>query len=244
MANLNGAANNVAVWAQTARNAYYPQPAPDAFYAGDATPAQYIGPLRDYYAFTWGDALFMVLDQYWHSPVTVDNQFGADHDQKGQRDLWQVTISDTQYQWLRRTLETSTAKHKFVFAHHVNGTGRGGVEVAGTYEWGDQKQLAAKRPGWPSPIHQLMARSGVTIFFQGHDHLFARQELDGVVYQTLPEPANPFYTTETADAYKSGDQLPNSGHLRVAVAASGVRVDYVRSYLDRPDEVAFSYTVK
>ena len=29
MANLNGTAENVAVWAQTARNAYYPQPAPD-----------------------------------------------------------------------------------------------------------------------------------------------------------------------------------------------------------------------
>jgi hypothetical protein len=30
MANLDGTADNVAVWAQTARNAYYPQPAPDS----------------------------------------------------------------------------------------------------------------------------------------------------------------------------------------------------------------------
>jgi hypothetical protein len=34
--NLNGTPNNVAVWAQNARNRYYPQPAPDNFYTGDA----------------------------------------------------------------------------------------------------------------------------------------------------------------------------------------------------------------
>ena len=33
------------------------------------------------------------------------------------------------------------------------------------------------------PVHQLMVKNGVTIFFQGHDHLFARQERDGMVYQ-------------------------------------------------------------
>ncbi len=39
-----------AVWAQTARNAYYPLPAPEAFYSGDVEPVQFIGQLRDYYA--------------------------------------------------------------------------------------------------------------------------------------------------------------------------------------------------
>ena len=68
------------------------------------------------------------------------------------------------------------------------------------------------------PIHQLMAQNHVTIFFQGHDHIFVRQELDGVIYQTLPEPANPFYTAENEDAFESGDKLPNSGHVRVTVA--------------------------
>jgi len=67
MANLNGTADNVAVWAQTARNTYYPQPAPDNFYTGDAEPVEFIGQLCDYYAFTWGDALFVVIDPYWHS---------------------------------------------------------------------------------------------------------------------------------------------------------------------------------
>ena len=131
MANLDGTPNNVAVWTQTARNAYYPQPAPDSFYTGDTQIVPNIGLLRDYYAFTLGDALYVVIDLYWHSPVSVDNQFGASNDPNGAQDLWNVTLGDEQYQWFKRTLETSTARYKFVFAHHVLGTGRGGVELAG-----------------------------------------------------------------------------------------------------------------
>lgn len=250
MANLNGTANNVAVWAQTARNAYYPQPAPDIFYSGDATSARDIGPLRDYYAFAWGDALFVILDQYWHSPVTVDNQFGAGRDQKGQRDLWQITIGDAQYQWFRQTLASSQAKYKFVFSHHVLGTQRGGIDVADKFEWGDTANLAAHRPGWDKTIHQVMAENHVTIYFQGHDHIFVRQELDGVIYQTLPEPADPNYSLFNANAYRSGDKLPNTGYVRVKVAPAGVTVDYVRTYLPQAEksghtsgEVAFTYTV-
>jgi len=250
LANLNGTADDVAVWAQTARNSLYPQPAPDAFYAGDPDPVAFIGPLRDYYAWTWGDALFVVLDQYWHSPVTVDNPFGADHDPKGGRDLWQVTIGDAQYRWFQQTLAASTAKYKFVFSHHVLGTQRGGIELAGEYEWGDAANLAAHRPGWDRTIHQLMADHGVTIYFQGHDHIFVHQELDGVVYQTLPQPADPNYALNNAAAYRSGDKLPNSGYMRVSVAPAGVTVDYVRTWLpqDVPTghtsgEVAYTYTI-
>jgi hypothetical protein len=243
LANLDGTPDNVAVWAQNARNAYYPQPAPDAFYTGDAEPVEFIGLLRDYYAFTWGDALFVVIDPYWHSPQAVDNPYGAERGQKGKRDLWNVTLGEAQYQWFKQTLETSDAKYKFVFTHHVLGTGRGGVELADGYEWGDTANLSAHRPGWDKTIHQLMADNGVTIFFQGHDHIFVRQELDGVIYQTLPEPANPFYTYENENAYQSGDKYPNSGHLRVSVSPDGVTVDYIRSYLDRPDEVAFTYHI-
>jgi len=244
LANLDGTAENVAVWAQTARNAYYPQPAPDDFYTGNLESVEHIGLLRDYYAFTWGDALFVVIDPYWHSPQTVDNQFGADRNQKKNRDLWNVTLGEAQYRWFRQTIETSTAKYKFVFTHHVLGTGRGGIELANGYEWGDSANLTKHRPGWDKTIQQIMVDNHVTIFFQGHDHIFARQELDGVIYQTLPEPANPFYSWENEDAFTSGDKFPNSGHVRVTVSLDGVTVDYVRSYLHQPDEVGFSYTVK
>jgi hypothetical protein len=243
LANIDGTPNNVAVWAQTARNAYYPQPAPNSFYTGDTQPVEFIGQLRDYYAFIWGDALFVIIDPYWHSTQTVDNQFGASRDDKKNRNLWDITLGDAQYQWFQQTLENSTARYKFVFAHHVNGTGRGGIEVADSYEWGDAKNLAAHRPGWDKTIQQIMADTHVTIFFQGHDHLFARQELDGVTYLTLPTPADPNYATDNAEAFLTGDKLPASGHVRVTVSPNGVTVDFVRSYLEKPDEVAFSFTL-
>ena len=76
-----------------------------------------------------------------------------------------------------------------------------------------------------------MARTGVTVFFQGHDHLYAHQELDGIVYQSCPNPADDTYQAFNRDAYRSGTVLPNSGHLRGTVAPDTVRVDYHRSFL-------------
>ncbi len=250
--------NMVPVWAQNARNLYYPVPGPNdavtgTFYSGNTTSLPGIGLLRDYYAWQHGDALFVVIDPYWGSPAMVDNGLGG----QGAKvtDRWLITHGDPQYAWLKQTLETSTAKWKFVFAHHVMGTGRGGVEIAKQYEWGGQNAdgsngFASHRPTWALPIHQLMVANKVTVFFQAHDHLFAHEQLDGVVYQELPNPADFTYTAFNADAYPSGDVLPNSGYVRVTVSPASVKVDYVREWLPKDETpaqksgtVAFSYTV-
>jgi hypothetical protein len=250
---LDGTPNNVAVWAQTARNAHYAQPAPGGFYSGNGEVVPYIGLLRNYYAWTWGDALFVVIDPYWSSPVAVDNLFGGTDKRTGS--MWDLTHGDAQYQWLKATLEGSRAKYKFVFAHHVMGTGRGGIELATQWEWGGQNskgvyEFATQRPTWAMPIHALLAANKVTIFFQGHDHIWVRQQLDGVTYQTLPEPADPNYALYNADAYASGDRFPNSGYTRVRVSPAGVKVEYVRSFLPKDEgpgrlhgSVAFSYSL-
>ena len=136
------------------------------------------------------------------------------------------------------------------------GSGRGGVDVSDLYEWGGHNkrgdwEFAEKRPGWELPIHQLMVKHGVTHFFQGHDHLFARQERDGIVYQEVPMPADPFYQTRNENRYESGVKLPNSGYLRVMVSPEEVKVDYVRCYLPKDEteqqksgDIAHSYTIK
>ncbi len=249
---LDGTPNNVAVWAQNARNSYYSQPAPDSFYTGNSEVVPYIGLLRNHFAWTWGDALFVTIDPYWASSVCVDDPFygGAKRS-----NLWDVTHGDSQYQWLKATLEQSKAKYKFVFAHHVMGTGRGGVELATKFEWGGLGnkgtwEFATNRPSWTSPIHQLMVANGVSIFFQGHDHIWVKQQLDGVIYQTLPEPADPFYTLYNSDAFLTGDKFPNTGYTRVTVSPLAVKVDYVRTWLptdEGPGKVngsaAFSYSI-
>ncbi|HTS18377.1 MAG TPA: metallophosphoesterase [Verrucomicrobiae bacterium] len=261
--NQSDVRHDVAVLAQTARNRYFPTPAPDGFYSGDTEPLESIGLRKDYCAWTWGDALFVILDCYWHSPVLVDSGF---HEEEGgggknghaghrDRDWWGITLGDAQYQWFKRTLEQSTAKYKFVFAHHVLGTGRGGIDECDLYEWGGRNkrgeaEFGQCRPGWDMPVHQLMARHGVTIFFQGHDHLYVRQERDGVVYQEVPMPADQGYVAYNEDRYESGVKLPNSGHLRVTVSPEQVKVDYVRCYLPKDEtdqrktgEIAHSYTI-
>ena len=254
---LDGTPNSVPVVTGKARNLYYPLPAPDRFYAGDAEPVEFVGLPRDYYAWTWGDALFVTMDPYWHSPVQIDSGLGGrrgnDDGGRRNRDGWAATMGDAQYHWLKHTLEQSKAKYKFIFAHHVLGTGRGAVEMADLYEWGGRNrngewEFDKKRPGWELPVHQLVVKHGVTIFFQGHDHLFARQEKDGVVYQEAPNPADTTYSAFNREAYRSGDIFPNSGYLRVTVSPAHVKVDYVRSYLPKDEtperkngEVAFSY---
>ncbi len=265
--NQTGLAHDVALWAQNARNRYFPTPAPDSFYTGNAEPLKAIGALKDYYAWTWGDALFVVIDFYWHSPALVDNPLGeappvnqggggAPRGPGPRRDGWGITLGEVQYQWFKQTLEQSKAKFKFVFTHHVLGTTRGGIESSDLFEWGGRNhrgdwEFDQKRAGWPLPIHQLMVKHGVTIFFQGHDHLFAKQERDGIIYQELPVPADPSYAAQNEDRYQSGVKLPNAGHLRLTVSPQQVKVDYVRCYLPKDEtnqrksgEVAYSYTIK
>lgn len=251
---LDGTPNNVAVWAQTARNSMYSQPAPDGFYSGNRELVPFIGLLRNYFAWTWGDALFVAIDFYWGSDICVDNNFFGDNKRS---DLWDVTLGEAQYAWLKQTLEQSKAKYKFVFAHHVLGTGRGGVEVATKFEWGGLNNdgisngFLTKRSGMPATIHKLFADNDVTIFFQGHDHIWVRQSLDGVTYQTLSEPADPNYSLFNDNAYLTGVKFPNTGYTRVNVSPAGVKVDYVRTYLPKDEtggkasgEVAYSYVVQ
>jgi phosphodiesterase/alkaline phosphatase D-like protein len=256
---LDGTENNLAMWATRTRLAYFPNPQPDGFYSGDTTHVAFVGQRQAYYAWEWGDALFVVLDPYWYTVTKPGST----------QDNWAWTLGPTQYRWLAATLAGSQRRLKFVFAHQVVGgtdsQGRGGVEAASYFEMGGRNPdgswgFADHRPGWPQPVHQLMVDNHVTAFFHGHDHVYVQQELDGIVYQEVPQPA--YYDTTAPErsysnanqaaayGYASGTVLPSSGFLRVRVTPTGATVDYVRSYLPEHEtgtrvngEVARSYTL-
>jgi phosphodiesterase/alkaline phosphatase D-like protein len=248
--NLNNTAENIAVWGTLERKKYFLNPAPDGFYTGDETVHPYVGVRENFYAWTWGDALFIVLDPYWYTALKPDAATG-----------WRWTLGKTQYDWLRATLSASKAKFKFVFAHQLIGgdpNGRGGIEFADLYEWGGKNLdgsagFATNRPGWYKPIKDLLTENRVNIFFHGHDHFFMKQEKDCLVYQETPQPSHPNFTTATYAAdygYKIGDVYPNSGYIRVNVDADKVKVDYVRSYLAKNEtatrknkDVSVSYII-
>jgi hypothetical protein len=223
----------MSTWAAQQRTQYFPNPLPDSFYSGNSE--------QSYYAWTWGDALFIVLDPYTFTPPLRNDS-----------SLWTNTLGAEQYQWLKSTLETSRAKWKFVFIHQLlsgyDKNGRGGVEVAPFYEWGGKNPdgsngFAANRPGWEIPIHQLLITHNVTAVFHGHDHLFVKQELDGIIYQECPQPGATRSNTDSAAeyGYLSGDILGGPGHIRVTVSPNGVTVDYVSS---TDGQVIYSYTIQ
>ena len=229
---LDGTNTNLAVWSNQQRKKYFPNPMPDGFYSGNQTPDPHAGMLQNYYGWEWGDALFLVLDPFWFTMR-----------QKGADEMWGRTLGREQYDWLASTLAASKARFRFVFIHHlVGGAGkdaRGGREAAPFYEWGGKDGsgavlFAEKRAGWPLPIHQLLSKHGVQIVFHGHDHLYVKEDLDGIVYQEVPQPGHPRYdNTRSAQeyGYKSGVIQGSSGHLRVVVQPDKASVSYVRAYL-------------
>jgi hypothetical protein len=237
-------ADGLAVWSNLMRKRYFPNPVPDGFYTGDALRHPQAGLLEDYYAWEWGDALFVVLDPFWFTQR-----------QRGQNDNWQRTLGEEQYQWLQRTLASSRSRFKFIFVHHLVGGAdsqeRGGAEAAPFYEWGGRNEdgsdgFKQNRPGWSAPIHQLLVERKASIVFHGHDHFYAKQDFDGVVYQEVPQPGYagngkpPRSATEYG--YLGGVILGSSGHLRVTVAPKETSVAYVRSGLAGSPAHAYAVT--
>jgi hypothetical protein len=111
------------------------------------------------------------------------------------------------------------------------------VEAVPYFEWGGRDRggadaFAEKRPGWPMPIHALLVRHGVDFVFHGHDHFYARQEVDGIVHQLVPQPGHRGEGSVRQAAeygYVNGDLRPGSGYLRVAVSRDGVAVEFIRT---------------
>ncbi len=228
----NGTGESLPIWTTQARQTYYLNPVPDTFYGGDTVDEPWVGKRASWYSWTWGAALFVVLDPFWNTTT------------KPGSDGWSLTLGDRQYRWLESTLAASGARFRFVFIHNLvgglDGQMRGGAEAAPYFEWGGRNAdgtagYATRRPGWSLPIHSLLVKYGVTAVFHGHDHLYAKQDLDGVVYQEVPQPSASNTQSGPGLAaqyhYASGTILSSSGHLRVTVSPAGVTARYVRAWL-------------
>lgn len=249
--------DNLAYISVAARKSAIPNPVPDRFYTGNATRVLDVGLVEDYFAWHWGDALFVVLDPYWN---TTEKPYSAGVD------AWSWTLGKAQYDWLYETLHHSRAKWKFVFIHQLvssvaSGYGKGGIEGAKykvdhrpSYEWGGEDETGAyvfaqKRPGWShGAIHDLFVDERVDVVFHGHDHFFGRQELDGIVYLVCPQPGDAGYSMgyKNQGKYLFGDFIENSGHVLVHVNPQNVVIDYVRSYLPGDGvngEIAYTLTL-
>ena len=238
---LDGSPDSLGVWSNLIRKRYFPNPEPDGFYTGNQVPDANSGPVEDYYSWEWGDALFVVLDPFRYS-----------NRERGGGDGWGWSLGQDQYQWLKQTLEQSHAKFKLVFIHNLlvgDQASRGGVEVASFNEWGGKNRDGSDgfkdhRPEWDEPVHQLLLKNHVAAVFKAHDNFYARQQLDGIIYNMVPQPSfagdDRIRDLENY-GYKQGVFLGNSGHLRVTVSPQKVTVEYVKSSPQRT--VEDSYTI-
>ncbi len=232
------------VLSTNARKKYYPNPVPGDFYAGNSDPYVHLDGdhlHEDYYAWEWGNALFVVIDPFWY---TTSKPFvgttGGGEDYLGSGDRWDWTLGLEQFNWMKQVLENSDAPYKFVFAHHMVGGSddyvRGGAAPAHLVEWGGYNEAgttyewATRRPGWgDDPIHQIFIDNGVSAFFHGHDHQYAYEVRDGIVYQALPAAG---FSGSGFNIYATGvdyciQALPSPGHLRVTVSPTEATVDYI-----------------
>ncbi len=185
---------------------YMPSAAPDTYVQGGSEKG-------DYYAFTWGDALFIVLNvmSYTPTPHLLSSSAAADD--------W--TLGKAQLDWLTSTLQGATAKWRFLMIHHAVG---GAAPDAANAAYGRGGGHAA-RVGEQAIVHQLMLDYGVQIFFYGHDHVFTDMVVDGVHY-TMPGSAGAIWMFgEEETGYEQ--YWAESGWARVDVSPTRTSVQFV-----------------
>src|SRR4030042_1621836 len=114
---------------------------------------------------------------------------------------------------------------------------RGGAVPAHLVEWGGYDEngttwgFDTRRAGWENPIRQVLIDNNVSAFFHGHDHQYAYEIRDEIVYQSLPAAGfsgNGFGIYHESNPYTE-KVLPSPGHLRVTVSPSQTTVDYVQT---------------
>ena len=230
-------AGDLPIMGKNAEKKFFLNPVPNAFYSGDARTLPALSGdqlVQDYYSWTWGDALFVVINPFWTTttkPYTT-SVGGGETDTTGSDDRWDWTLGLDQFNWLKSTLAGSDAKYKFVFSHQIVGGnsmsnqvnyGHGGVDSANFVEWGGYNVNGTtwawdtERPGWGSqPIRQMMEANGVSAFFHGHDHQMAYESLNGMVYQAVPSGS----FTGSFGNYTTGG---NSGRDRLGRLHAGAR---------------------
>jgi hypothetical protein len=182
---------------------------------------------EDFYAFTWGDALFVVLNVMSYTPTPHLLSGGA-----GAPDDW--TLGAAQLQWLSNTLAGATSRWRFVFIHHPVGGAAGDSEDSAYGRGGGR----AAYVGEQATVHQLMLQGGVQIFFYGHDHVFTDMTVDGIHYSEAGSAGAIWMFSPSLTGYTQS--WLESGWAHVAVTADAVDV----TFLSKAGDVVYHYQVR
>jgi Calcineurin-like phosphoesterase len=194
-------------WARQARMAYIPNPLPDTYPQGG-------GDNGDYYAFSWGDLLCIVLNVtgYTETNHAIGSKVGAHDD-------W--TLGTGQKSWLLNTLKVAKERLKVIFIHHTVGGGSPDDLNARYGRGGGRAALVGEQ----AVLHQWMRDYKVQALFYGHDHVMTDMPVDGIHYVCVGSAGAPWKFTTQETGYRK--YWTDYGYTWVDVDETGMAVSFV-----------------
>lgn len=190
-------------------------------------------PLQNYFAWTWGDALFVVLDVHRYTNPGNHSPHAPEE--------W--TLGKVQFDWFEKVLAASKAKWKVVLCHHLVGgwhyDGSGRSQRTDYYYGRGGGKYA--RVGEQAKVNELMKKHGARFFLYGHDHIFTHQPADGIDFVCCGRPSylNPEWYPRPGfvEAYGENKGDPHGflaalGYTRLTISPSEVKLDYIRTAPD------------
>jgi phosphodiesterase/alkaline phosphatase D-like protein len=174
---------------------------------------------EDYYAFSWGDALYVILNIQTYSAPSRPNELPSLRQDVNHITEW--TLGEKQMTWFEMTLRKATERFRFVCMHHPAG-GNAGDRENTLYGRGGAR---AWNTGEQARIHALMKKHHVQIFFYGHDHVFVDDVVDGIHYALPGSCGAPWKFTGEETGYERF--WPDSGHAQLDVTPKQATVSFI-----------------
>ena len=174
---------------------------------------------EDYYAFSWGDVLYIILNIQTYSKPSNPAKFHSLMSDVNRIEEW--TLGEKQMAWFESKLQKATERFRFVCMHHPAG-GNAGDPLNTEYGRGGAR---AWNTGEQLRIHGLMKKHQVQIFFYGHDHVFVDDVVDGIHYALPGSCGAPWKFTKAETGYERF--WPDSGHAQLDVTPEKATVTYV-----------------
>ncbi|MBI3413704.1 MAG: metallophosphoesterase [Verrucomicrobia bacterium] len=174
---------------------------------------------EDYYAFSWGDVLYIVLNIQTYSKPSDPAKLKSLMSDVNRIEEW--TLGEKQMAWFESKLQKATERFRFVCMHHPAG-GNAGDPLNTEYGRGGAR---AANTGEQARIHSLMKKHKVQIFFYGHDHVFVDDVVDGIHYALPGSCGAPWKFTRAETGYERF--WPDSGHAQLDVTPEKATVTYV-----------------
>ena len=174
---------------------------------------------EDYYAFSWGDALYVILNIQTYSKPSRPDELPSLMVDVNQATEW--TLGEKQMAWFEKTLRKAKERFRFVCMHHPAG-GNAGTPVNTIYGRGGAR---AWNTGEQARIHALMKKHHVQILFYGHDHVFVDDVVDGIHYALPGSCGAPWKFTKEETGYERF--WPDSGHAQLEVTPEKATVSFI-----------------